>query len=68
MAPPVPAKSPVISPSLDVATAFATPAAACEGAFEVEGCAVALDFFLGAIDEDGDEDDGECELHNLGFA
>jgi hypothetical protein len=55
-------------PFADAAAVFTTPATACERALEEEGCAVAPDFFLGAIRDDGDEDDGECGLHNLGFA
>jgi hypothetical protein len=68
LASPVPAKPPTAFPSADAAAVFAAPVAACEGAFEEEGCVVTPDFFLGAIRNDGDEDDGEGGLHNLGFA
>ena len=64
LAPPVPSKSPTTFSSPNAAAAFTAPAVTCEGAFEEEGRAEALDFLLCTIHDDGSEDDDDGVLHN----
>ena len=59
---------PVVPASPNAAVVPMVSTATCEGAFQVGGCAVAPDFFLGAIDEENDEEEDRRVVHNFGFA